>query len=313
MSQQITEAFVQQYNSNVMMLSQQQGSRLEPKVRNESQKGKTQFFDRIGTVAAVKRTGRHASTPQMDTPHSRRMVALEDYEWSDLVDDQDKIRMLIDPTSQYAIAAAWAFGRSKDDVIIAAALGTAYSGETGTTAVVHPNSAKYAANTGAALSNLNVNTLRGVKKVMDANEVLGKRYIICTASQISNLLSETAVTSADFNTVKALVQGEINSFMGFEFIRTERLGLTSATSADQTNGGSVNGAVAGNVVSLTGTNRACIAFAEQGLLLSKGEDFVTKMSERDDKGYAMQVYARMSLGAVRMEEVQVMEIICKEA
>lgn len=65
----------------------------------------------------------------MDTPHSRRMVTLSDYEWADLVDDQDKIRMLIDPTSEYAMAASWAFGRSKDDVIIAAALGTAYSGE----------------------------------------------------------------------------------------------------------------------------------------------------------------------------------------
>jgi len=126
MSQQITEAFVQQYNANVMHLVQQKGSRLESKVRKESQRGKSQFFDRIGTVAAVLRTGRHSSTPQIDTPHSRRMVTLSDYEWADLVDDQDKIRMLIDPTSEYAMAAAWAFGRSKDDVIIANALGSAY-------------------------------------------------------------------------------------------------------------------------------------------------------------------------------------------
>ena len=307
MSQQITEAFVQQYNANVMMLVQQKGSRLESKVRKESQKGQSQFFDRIGAVAAVLRTGRHSSTPQIDTPHSRRMVTLNDYEWADLVDDQDKIRMLIDPTSEYAMAAAWAFGRSKDDVIIAASLGSAYSGQGGATPVVHPDAQKYAANDGTSFSNLNVKTLRAVKKMMDQDEVEGKRYIACTASQIESLLGETSVTSADYNTVKALVQGEVNQFMGFEFVRLERLNLTTSTTATAATG------VVGTGASLSGTNRACFAWAEQGLLLSTGEDFVTKISERDDKGYATQVYARMSIGATRMEEEQVVEIICKEA
>jgi hypothetical protein len=307
MSQQITEAFVQQYNANVMHLVQQKGSRLEGAVRKETQKGKSQFFDRIGTVAAVIRAGRHASTPQFDTPHSRRRVTLDDYEWADLVDDQDKIRMLIDPTSEYAMAAAWAFGRTKDDVIIANALAVAYGGETGSSTVVHPNSQKYAANDGTAFSNLNVRTLIAVKRLMDSPEVEGKRYIAVTASQIESLLGQTQVTSADFNTVQALVKGEVNSYMGFEFIRLERLALTSSTTATAASG------VVGSGVSLTGTNRACFAWAEQGLLLSMGEDFVTKMSERDDKGYAMQVYCRMSLGATRMEEEQVVEIIAKEA
>ena len=306
MSNEIPVAFVQQYNANVMMLSQQQGTRLEPYVRKETQKGKTQFFDRIGTVAAVKRTGRHASTPQMDTPHSRRMVTIEDYEWADLVDDQDKIRMLIDPTSEYAMAAAWAFGRSKDDVIIAAALAAAAGGENGATPVVHPNSQKYAANTGAAFSNLNLTTLRAVKTIMDQKEVMGKRYMAVTASQINSLLGETAVTSSDFNTVKALVQGEISSFMGFEFVRIERLGLTTSTVASATTGAVGSGA------SVVGS-RSCFAWAEQGILMSVGEDFVTKMSERDDKGYAMQVYARMSIGGTRMEDEQVVEVICKES
>lgn len=307
MSQQITDAFVQMYNANVMHLSQQKGSRLAGAVRKETQKGKSQFFDRVGQVAAVLRVGRHSSTPQLDTPHSRRMVTLADYEWADLVDDQDKIRMLTDPTSEYAMAAAWAFGRSKDDVIIAASLGSAYGGETGTTVIAHPNSQKYAANDGSAFSNLNVRTLRAVKRIMDSKEVEGKRYIAATSSQIESLLAQTEVTSADFNTVQALVKGEVNTFMGFEFIRLERLALTSSTTATAATG------VVGAGVSLTGTNRACFAWAEQGLLMSTGEDFITKMSERDDKGYAMQVYCRMSIGATRMEEEQVVEIICKEA
>lgn len=307
MSQQVTEWFVQQYNTNVMHLSQQKGSRLQDKVRKETQKGKSQFFDRIGLVNAVKRTGRHAPTPQMDTPHSRRMVTIEDYEWADLVDDQDKIRMLIDPTSEYALAAANAFGRSKDDVIIQSALASAYAGEQGTTAVVHPNSQKYAANNGTAFTNLTVATLRTVKKMMDQKEVEGKRYFALTASQEESLLGQTEVTNSDYNSVKALVQGEVNTFLGFEFVRLERLlAVAAGVTASPTTG------AVGSGSSVAGF-RSCFAWADTGILMSTGEDFTTKMSERDDLGYAMQVYARMSLGGTRMEEEQVVEVICKEA
>ena len=310
MSQQITTAFVQQYNANVFHLSQQKGSRLQPVVRNESQKSKAQFWDRIGTVAAVKKAGRHSSTPQLDTPHTRRMVTMDDYEWADLVDDQDKIRMLIDPTSEYALAAAYAFGRTKDDVVIANAVGTAYGGEDGKTLVAHPDSLKYAANDGTNLTNLNVKTLRRIKAMFDAQEVEGKRYFVFTSSQAEALLGQTEVTSADFNTVRALVQGEINTFLGFEFIRSERLltvaaGVTAtpATGVVVTGGGGTS--VAGD--------RSCFAFAEQGLLMATGEDFITKIDERADKSYSTQVYARMSIGATRMEEVKVIEVICQES
>lgn len=305
MSQQITEAFVQQYNANVMQLSQQRGSRLENLVRKESQRGKAQFFDRIGATTAIKKAGRHSSTPQIDTPHSRRMVTLEDYEWADLIDDQDKIRMLNDPSSEYAMAAAFALGRAKDDVIIAQAIGTAYSGETGTTAVVLPNSQKYAANNASAFSNLNVRTLRAVRRMFMANEVDASipLYLACSASQIESLLGQTEVTSSDYNTVKALVQGDVDSFMGFKFIQLERLASETVTASATTG-------VVGSGTSATG--RACIAWAQDGVLLSVGEDMTTKIDQRNDKSYSTQVYAKQSIGATRMEEVKVVDIICTE-
>ena len=97
MSTQITEAFVKQFNSNVFHLSQQKGSRLRGLVRQESQNGKSQFFDIIGSVTAQKHTTRHGDTPLIDTPHSRRRVTLSSYKHADLVDDSDKIKLLIDP------------------------------------------------------------------------------------------------------------------------------------------------------------------------------------------------------------------------
>ena len=138
MSSQITTAFVQQYSANIQMLSQQMGSLLRDKVRLESIVGKNAFFDQVGKVTAVLKTSRHADTPQMDTPHARRRVSLVDYEYADLIDNQDKIRTLIDPTSSYASAAAYALGRAQDDEIIAAVSGNAFGGETGSTTIALP-------------------------------------------------------------------------------------------------------------------------------------------------------------------------------
>ena len=99
MSNQITTSFVEQYSSNVTMLSQQMGSKLRGSVDVETITGKNAFFDQVGVTAAQLRTSRHGDTPQIDTPHSRRRLSLSDYEWADLVDDTDKVRMLVDPTS----------------------------------------------------------------------------------------------------------------------------------------------------------------------------------------------------------------------
>ena len=286
MSAQVTTAFVQQYSANVQMLSQQMGSRLRDTVRVENMTGKNAFFDQVGVAVAQKRTTRHGDTPQMDTPHARRRVSLVDYEYADLIDDQDKVRLLIDPTSSYARAAAAAMGRAMDDEIIAAATGTAFTGETGSTSTALP-SGQQIANGG---TDLTVAKLREAKKILDLSDVDPSitRYIAVGPEQIENLLSDTNVTSSDFNTVKALVQGEVNQFMGFNFIMTNRL------------------AKSGNI-------RSCFAWAEDGLALAVGKDVNARIDERADKGYATQVYYCMSIGATRMEEDKVVQIDCDES
>lgn len=314
MSSQISTAHVKQFSANVFHLSQQKGSRLRMAVRQESQRGKSAFYDRIGAVAAVLKTSRHSDTPQIDTPHSRRRVTMADYEWADLVDVQDKIRTLFDPANPYAVAAVNAMGRSMDDVIIAGALGTAYGGEEGGTAVALPNSQKLAASDGATVAgvNLNVRTLRKVKAKFDSNDVDESisRYFCYTSSQLESLLGETEVSSADFNTIRALVSGELDTYMGFKFIRSERLGRTDAATTFDLSDHSV-GAGGGSLPQAT--SRRCIAWAQDGVLLSLGMDVKSRVSERDDKSYATQVYASMSIGSTRMEEEKVVEVICNEA
>jgi len=312
MSFSVTEAFVKQYNSTVMQLSQQKGSRLQDKVRRESQKGKEQYFDRLGSVAAQKKVGRHSDTPLISTPHSRRRVSLVDYEHADLTDNADKIKMLIDPSSDYALSFAWAFGRAKDDEIIAAADGSAYGGEEGATVVAHPNSQKVACINAAANagSGLNVEALRRAKKILDSNDVDESlnRYFSHSAQGLEDLLGETEVTSADYNTVRALVKGELDTFMGFSFCRTQRLNAQSgALSFTYATG--VVGAGSGDADTYTKN----FAWCEDGLLLSTGMDMVTKIDERSDKSYSTQVFAAMGIGATRLEEDKVVVVFSDEA
>ena len=287
MSTQITTAFVEQYSSNIQMLSQQKGSLLRDKVRVESVTGKNAFFDQVGSVTASVRTTRHADTPQSDTPHSRRRVSLVDYEFADLIDDLDKVRMLVDPTSTYALAAAYAMGRAMDDAIITAATGSADTGVAGGTAVALPASQII---TEAGTTGMTIAKLREAKEIIDLADVDPSlpRHIIVSPKQISDLLGTTEVTSSDFNTVKALAQGDINSFLGFNFVVSNRLAVASQI-------------------------RDCIAFVSDGIGLAVGKDATARIDERADKGYATQVYYSAAFGATRMEEDKVVKIQAYEA
>jgi len=313
MSQQVTTAFVKQFNSNVFHLSQQKGSRLRSLVRTVSQTGKSQFFDRIGSVVATKKTSRHSDTPLIDTPHSRRRVTLGDYEHADLIDDADKIRLLIDPASEYSMAFSYAFGRAMDDEIIAAALGNSYGGEEGADIIALPTSQKVAAHDGSTTTgvNLNVKTLRKVKQIFDANDVDESipRCFAIGSSQLQSLLSETEVTSSDFAAVKALVMGDVDTFLGFKFTRLELL----VKSASNITYNVVSGIVGSGTGTITAANsRRCFAWAKDGLVLSIGQDQKSRISERDDKSYSTQVFMSMGVGSTRIEEEKVVEVICSE-
>lgn len=290
MSVQITTAFVEQYRGNVEHLVQQKGSRLRDTVRLETVVGKNAFFEQLGTTVASKRTSRHSDTPRLDTPHARRRVSLVDYDWADLIDQEDKVRMLIDPAGPYAEQAAFALGRAMDDEIIEAADGTAFTGVDGSTSTSFASGNIVDVQVGGSSSDvgLNVAKLRAAKEVIDGSDVDPEveRYCVVNAKQLKNLLAETAVTSSDFNTVKALVQGEVDTFLGFSFVRTQRIG-TDSNSDDKV-----------------------LFYAKPGICLAVGQDVQVRISERADKNYSQQVFASMSIGATRMQEELVGYIEC---
>jgi len=293
MSFNVTTHFVQQYTTNVQLLLQQKGSKLRNTVTVGSYTGKAaKAIEQVGPVTAQKRTIRHGDTPLISTPADARWVFPVDYEWADLIDDQDKLRMLIDPTSSYSQNGAYALGRAMDDEIISAFFADAKTGENGSTTTSFGVDQDVVVGTGSTgATGLNISKLREAKKILMANEVdidNDPLFCIITAEQHDDLLNEAQAISLDYNTRPVLVDGKITAFMGFNFIHTERLPLNGSS------------------------QRRVPAFAKSGMHLGLFNDINTMISERADKGYATQVYVKGTFGATRTEEGKVVEIVCAE-
>ena len=295
MSFEITTNFVQQYRSNLVMLAQQKPSRLESCFYSEPVTGATWWYDQIGTATAQRITERHGNTPIANIQHRRRRIDMLSYNTGELVDGADRVRMLADPSSPYAQALVAGMNRQKDDAGIAQFFATASSGVDGTTAVAFPasnqvavNSWKYGSGTGNA--GLTVSKLIEAKILLDGAEVEEEdRYICVAAKQLGDLLGTTEVTSSDFNSVQALVEGKIDTFLGFKFIRSERLSTDGS-----------------------GYRRVPV-WQKMGMGMGKPQDIVGELAKRPDKNFSVQAYYEMTIGIARLEEARVIEIKCLES
>lgn len=289
MSVNITTAFVESFRSGIDHLVQQKGSRLRNAVRVESGVvGKRVALDQIGVSEATQRTVRHGDIQIVDAPHARRWITMREFEWGEWIDQPDKLKVLNDPTNAYSTSAAWAMGRKIDEVIINAAFATATIGEDGDGTEAFDTTNQQVA---VGTSNLTVSKLRSAKEKLDAaeNDPDEMRFCVVNASALRSLLEETEVTSSDFNTVKALVQGEVNTFLGFNFIRTEKITGAAAT-------------------------KQVIAYRKSALALAIAADSRADISVRKDKsGQPTQVYYWNSIGATRMENKGVVEIVCNQS
>jgi hypothetical protein len=299
------------------MLSQQKEARLFYKARMESQNSKVDHYEQIGGVEAVDITNRHGDTPILDVPHSRRQVTLKDADFGALVDKMDQVRMLIEPTSSYAIRAVESLNHKKDDIFIAAALGIAMTGEDGDIPISLPDTQKVVCvkeDLSGAAANFNVFLLTKIQEKFDFADVDEEgRYLAWTSSQKASMLNETKATSQDYASVKALTSGQINEFMGFSFVRSERLPFVlDPTALKWDNDGTVNLATGANAGLAPEVFRSCFAWCGSGMLSSIGEEQFARISEREDKRYSTQIYVRHSVGCVRMEEVKVVEAYCKQ-
>lgn len=304
MSDQLSTAFVRQYHSNIEMKLQQQGGEIAGTVRQESQNSERQFYDQIGSVAAEQVTTRFAVSPVVNTPHDRRMVTLTPFHVGDFIDSFEKVQTLIDPSSAYVENFVRALGREKDRVVYQAMFGSASTGVNGAGTETYSTTASTTAGGLVVVADFaTANSGLTIEKLIEADRVAGaqfwmpseRKYIIINSGGKADLLNTTEVTSADYNTVKTLVSGQVNTFMGMEFVQWE--------------GYVLNGT---NVMRGTGINSEVIdmfpVYNRDSLVCATGMDIMTRVTERDDRSFHWYAYARAMFGATRMQSDKVIKI-----
>jgi hypothetical protein len=200
----LSNAFVTLFDAEVKQ-AYQGVAKLVPAVRQRrGVEGSTVKFPKVGKGVATARVPQSDVTP-MNVGFSTVTCTLSDWNAAEYSDIFNQAKVNFDERNELVKVVANAIGRRQDQLIINALAASSTSN------VVTEDE-------GGTDTGLNVAKLRAAKKLLDKNNVpMDNRHIIIHANSLSNLLSETAVTSADFNTVRALVSGELNTFLGFTF------------------------------------------------------------------------------------------------
>lgn len=295
---QLPEHFQTDFADNWNHLLQQKESRLEGRCRKATVKGKERTFSQLGKSKMRLITTRNGQTIPSDTEMAKRWVRPKGYDEVTFIDEFDEVALgeLPAPESEHVVSHAMAAKRTMDEVIIAGLEGTAYIGEDGTTTVDLGASQKVAVDyvlSGSAVnSGLTLAKLTRAKYILDANEVEDEgRYFVHSAKQLNDLLNNVVeVKSSDYNEVKALVDGKVNRFMGFDFVRTQLLTLNSSTDV-----------------------RTCIAYHRDGVVLGIGMEKKVKIDIRADLNHTIQIRTTLLIGATRLEEERVVLVYCDES
>lgn len=292
----IPNHYVTEFGTNWEFLVQQKPSILSGCVTPAKVNGEKKSFNQLGSMSMGRVTERLGNTRISELGSDKRWLSNFPYDVANLFDewDQDFLGSIVLPTSETVQAHAMAYNRASDQVIIDAALGTAYTGEEGATAKTFDANQIIAAN--YVLSGTPANSGLTIAKLIALKSLFGKNnvdeseeiYFVHTQKQLDDLLATTQATNSDYAAVKALVDGSINRFMGMTFKRTELLPKDA------------------------NDLRTCFAFVKSGIKFD-GSGRRTHMDIRADKNHALQVRSVAKLGAVRMEEARVAAVVCDES
>ena len=235
-TQNIEQAHIDTYEMNLRHALQQRDSKFAARVDFGTVEGAKKRFTWIGAVQMVERKEKLGNTKWQDVDFYARWIGRRVFDYPYILDKyEDIVKALTDPTSDLLKAAAMAARRQKDKVIVEAFGATAWGGEQGT--VAHEFDTEHRVidiQTGHPVGSatnqpLNLEKLLELKARMDEADLdeLDPRYIAVSPRQMKSLLNTTEVKSADYNTIKALVNGTLNNFLGFEFVSYNDLPIAS--------------------------------------------------------------------------------------
>lgn len=280
MAIQVSNAFVTLFDSEVKQAYQ--GQRLLAGATRERMgvEGSTVKFPKIGKGSATLRIPQTDVTP-LNVTYSQVTATMEDYiaaEYSDIFNQQ---KINFNERQELVQVVAGAIARRQDQVVLDA-LAAASSPSTVSNDI------------GGTDTNMNVAKMRAAKKALDAKNVPAEgRILVMHANSLDSLLGETEVTSSDYNSVKALVQGDINTFLGFRII----------TLGDRDEGG----------LPIDGSNdRTCYAFHKDAVGLGVGMNATSRVDYIAEKTSYL-VASMFSAGAIAIDDEGIVKITCREA
>lgn len=308
------------YADMIRIKAQAMESVLQPSVEPETIRGRSLVLDSWTNVVLQQRlrgqqygaitAGASADKKYEELLTERRQVETEFWEYAEFFDQRDDTALMraVAPGGQYSRAVTAGFNRKKDEVIIAAFDATVNNYPSGTTPFDTANQ-EVAHNFNAVTGD---SSGLSVKKMIEANRILktnpanptvggigndGDWHIALHPSQLSDLLNVTTVTSSDFNVVKALVSGELNSFVGFQFHETPLIQQEGAAAFFTTG-------------SITGKYAYC--YHRSAMVFGMSSDFMVRFDELPQRGYGIQAFHQFGLAAMRMDEAKIVRIECED-
>ena len=291
---QVPEHHVRSFTTNVMLDVQRQGGLFRNAVTTGTYTGEgCQAVNYIGQARFNKRQTRWDDTKLTELEHTQRWVFPEDNDFATLVDRIDRLRMIYDPTSPYVEAVRVGYNVEEDITIIKSFFAAAFTGKNGVTSTPFDAANVIPLNA----TGLTVAKLRLARKRLKQNRIalLGARstsgrgeqpYIACTAKHKDDLLGETQTTSSDFAAVKALVDGEVNRFMGFEFLECEDVEQDPAVP----------------------TTDWLPVWVPSAMHIGDWQNMQIQITPRADKNNLPQIHACFTQGATRLHEKKVLKI-----
>lgn len=273
----ISNAFVQLFDAEVKQAYQSSRALAGLTRERTNVEGNQVKFPKIGKGTATVRVPQTDVTP-LNVTYSQVTATMSDYiaaEYSDIFSQQ---KVNFDERRELVAVVGSAIGRRIDQLVIDALNASATSLTVATTI-------------GGAGTNMNIEKLIEAKKLLDANNVPSEgRCMIIHANNLAGMLGETEITSSDFATVKALVSGEVDTFMGFKFV----------TLGDRDEGG----------LPLPST-RTCFAFHKDAIGMGIGMNQKSEINYVPEKTSFL-VSSMFSAGAVAIDDEGIVKISCTE-
>ncbi len=281
----IPASYIETFESNVRQLAQQKMSRLRSCITEVNKQSEKHNWDRLAASSARLKPSARAVSPAGGDGSgavgstdgltwTRRNTVIQTYDTGEVIEQEDIVQMLIDPKNASTENLVMNMNRAVDDIIIAAALGAAADGAGGT--VAFPASQKI----GTGAEEISLDLILQVDEKFQENDVDPDepRYWVIRPKQRRKLLQLIEVTSSDFQATKALANGYLPDFMGFNWIVSNRLNVPLASQLDT------------------------FAFTNKAIGLHVAGDINTRVAERPDMSFAWQIYLWLNMAAVRTED-----------